>query len=394
MGTVFVLNSHARHGLEAIRCLGLEGLQVTAGSSKRLNAGRLSRFADRSVTYPEPETEPEAFIQAIERELGTRAYDMLLPVNGPTVELVVEHTSRLTEWTNIPFPSHEKLRIGTNKRRTIEAARDIDIPHPKTLFSGESSLETVDRELDYPLVIKPVRGSGRLGVSICDSFAELVRFARQAIEAHGPVLFQEFIPNGGERGVYTLYDSSHSPVGRTVQRRIRSHPPEGGASTYRETVEDSELVALADELLTALDWQGLAMIEFRIDDRTGEPKLMEINPRLWGSLALSRYAGVNFPYLLYQLIIGEDPEQCLDYDVGVRSRYLFTDGLQILERERRLGALCEFFFPFFASCRYDLLSRRDPLPVLGQLGYYGTSFLADFRPVHLSGRRSHSRRTD
>jgi len=384
MGSVFVLNSHARHGLEAIRCLGLKGIQVTAGSSRRLNAGSLSRFSNRSVSYPDPDGDPGAFIRAIERELAAGEYDMLLPINGPTVELVAEHSARLSDRTNIPFPSYEKLRIGTNKRRTIEAARDIGIPRPKTLFSSESSIDAVHRELDYPLVIKPVRGSGRAGVSICDSFIELERAARQTIAAHGPVLFQEFVSNGGESGVYTLYDSSHSPIARTVQRRIRSHPPEGGASTYRETIEDPDLVALADKLLTGLEWEGVAMIEFRTDARTGEPKLMEINPRFWGSLPLSRYAGVNFPYLLYHLTVGDDPEPVLDYEVGVRSRYLVTDTLQLFERENQLAALREFFPQFFDSCRYDLLSRKDPLPAFGQFGYYGTSFLSGLRPEFLT----------
>lgn len=379
MGSVFVLNTHLRHGLEAIRALGTRGVGVTAGSAASIHGGRVSRFTDRAVTYPPPDDDPTAFIRAIERELEANDYEMLLPVTEPTVELVLDHRERLEQHTAVPFPPAETFRVGQDKRLTVEAARDIGIPHPKTLFSGETTVDAVDREFEYPVVVKPVRGAGRIGTTVCDSFADLERVTRETLDAHGPVLFQEFVPLKDERGVYTLYDSSSTPVGRTVQRRLRSHPPEGGASTYRETVADPELVDLADKLLGALDWQGLAMVEFRIDARTGEPKLMEINPRLWGSLALSRYAGVNFPYLLYQLATGASPDPILDYDVGVRSRYFFTDVLQALERTNRIEALGDVCRPFFSPCRHDLLSIRDPLPVLGHLAHHAIIRLPDSR---------------
>lgn len=169
--------------------------------------------------------------------------------------------------------------------------------------------------------------------------------------------------------MYTLYDWSKELVGATVQRRLRSNPPEGGASTFRETVEDPELLELTDGFLTSLDWRGLAMAEFRVDSRTGEPKLMEINPRPWGSLALSVFAGVDFPYLLYRLSIGETVEPHLDYEVGVRARCLFTDLLQVFAREDRTRALAEFLTPSSKPCHYDVVSLRDPLPLVGQIGY-------------------------
>lgn len=39
------------------------------------------------------------------------------------------------------------------------------------------------------------------------------------------------------------------------------------------------------------------MVEWKVDLRDGRPKLMEINPRFWGSLELAVRSGVNFPSL-------------------------------------------------------------------------------------------------
>lgn len=313
-------------------------------------------------------------MRAIEDELEAGEYDMLLPIMERTVEIVVKHRSRFEKHATVPFPTYDKLRVGLDKRRTVEAAREFDIPHPKTLFPDEADLDTVEEILGYPVVAKSRRGESRNGVVVvCDSREELERARRDLREHYDAIFFQEFIPDGGERGVYTLYGSPGELTALTVQRRLRTNPPSGGASTYRETVRDPELVSLADELLSALDWCGVAMVEFRIDDRTGEPQLLEINPRLWGSLALSVYAGVDFPYLLYRMAVGDELEPNLEYAVGVQARSLFTDFLQVLSREDTFRALREFFTPATKPCRYDIVSKRDSLAALGQVLHYAAA---------------------
>lgn len=376
MGSVLVLDGNLTHGIVTIRCLGSQGIPVTVGSSSRWCVGKFSKYADRHFTYPAPEDSREGFLRAIENELESGQYDMLLPIHEDTVETVVKHRSRFEEYTTVPFPPYEQLRIGTNKRRTVEATRKFGIPHPKTLLPDEANLHTIEETIGYPVVAKAQRGEGRNNVAVCDSREELKRTYRDLRRNYGPVLFQEFIPNGGERGVYTLYGNSGELTALTVQQRLRTNPPSGGSSTYRETVSDPELVAIADELLTGIGWSGLAMVEFRIDARTGDPQLIEINPRLWGSLALSVYAGVNFPLLLYQIATGDDPEPVLEYRTDVQARNLFTDAKQVFYRENKLQALREFLTPTPKSCCYDLISKDDPLPILGQVIYWTALLLS------------------
>lgn len=371
MNRIFVLDAHAKHSLVAIRSFGERGFAVTAGSSIRWNAGKLSRYVSRRVTYPDPAEYPNEFVRSIERELQEHDYDMILPVNQRTVDTVVKHKSRLEAHTAVPFLRYDRLEVALDKGATIEAARKFDIPHPKTCLNDEIDFDSIEPTLGgYPVVVKPRRESGGKGVSICESREELRRAYRRTTDRYGPTIVQEFIPNSGERGVYTMYDRSSTMSAVTVQHRLRSRPPGGGASTYRETVSDPELVSLSDRLLSSLEWQGVAMAEYRYDRRDGEPKLMEINPRLWGSLALSKFAGVDFPYLLYRFAIGESVERDLTYDVGVQARSLFHDWLQVLEREDRLTAMCEFFTPSTKPCCYDIVSIEDPLPILGQTGYW------------------------
>jgi hypothetical protein len=92
-------------------------------------------------------------------------------------------------------------------------------------------------------------------------------------------------------------------------------------------------------LLRALGWHGVAMAEFKRDDRDGEYKLIEINPKFWGSLDLSVAAGVDFPWLAVRLALGDDLPLVVDYEVGLRFRWIFDDLLHLLARPKSVGAI-------------------------------------------------------
>ena len=360
-GRALVFDAERRQALVTIRSLGRHEIDVTAASSLQMCAGAASKYVDRHVQYPRPQDDQAAFVDRVEQEVRERKYDMLLPLADPTVIPIVEARDRLEPHAALPFPDAKTLHLGTDKKRTMEAAREAGIPHPKTLAPEELDLDAVESEIGYPVVLKPREGAGRVGVSVCHTPAELEAAYANTHERHRPLLVQEFIPNGGERGVYTLYDWSSTLKAVTVQRRIRTAPPNGGTSTLRETVADPDLISSTDEFLSALDWQGVAMAEFRIDPRDGEPKLLEINPRLWGSLALSVAAGVDFPFLLYQLATEGQCETVLDYEVGVQARRLLGDIVHLLAREDKGPAFREFLRPADRPRHYDVLSTDDPL---------------------------------
>jgi predicted ATP-grasp superfamily ATP-dependent carboligase len=134
---------------------------------------------------------------------------------------------------------------------------------------------------------------------------------------------------------------------------------QGGPSTLRESTHDPELLGSAIRLLKALDWYGVAMVEFKVDPRDNVPKLMEINPRFWGSLELANAAGVNFPWLLYQTAMGRLPEPTFDYSVGVRCRWLVPgDILHFISNPERFH-LEPGFFSFGGGMHYDDFARDD-----------------------------------
>ncbi|WP_136716914.1 carboxylate--amine ligase [Halorientalis salina] len=362
MGRTLVLSGGTRHGLVAIRQLTRAGVTVTAAGPSRLSPARFSRYTDDFLRYPDPAADREGFQRTVERELERRDYDLLLPVDGGSIEPIVAARDRLEPHTELPFPPTEQFELGYDKARTMEMADEVDVPHPQTECPEEVGIDGVDARLEYPVIVKPRHGRARMGVHVCADRTELTRAVTRARSEHGPVMVQSYVPNGGERGVYTLYNWDSDLRGVTVQQRLRSTHPDGGPSTLRETVADPDLIEATDRLLSAMEWQGVAMAEYRVDPRTDTPQLIEVNPRLWGSLRLTVAAGMNAPVLLYQLATTGECDAALEYDHGVRAHWLLGDAMQALSGTDRLTAVREVLQSVSETRQRDVLSVDDPLP--------------------------------
>jgi predicted ATP-grasp superfamily ATP-dependent carboligase len=123
----------------------------------------------------------------------------------------------------------------------------------------------------------------------------------------------------------------------------------------------------AARLLKKLEWYGVAMVEFKVDPRDGIAKLLEINPRFWGSLALAIYSGIDFPYLLYCLATGRQVPAMLEYEDGKRCRWLIGDALHFLSRYGPVRGCVEFVRSFDHGIGCDEFSSDDPFALAAYL---------------------------
>jgi predicted ATP-grasp superfamily ATP-dependent carboligase len=180
-------------------------------------------------------------------------------------------------------------------------------------------------------------------------------------------LIQEYIPPGGVAyGVSALLNDDSEARAIFAHKRIREFPVTGGPSTLRESVWKPDLINLGFKLLKSMEWYGIAMVEFKEDPRDGIPKLMEVNPRFWGSLELSILSGVDFPYLLYRMVMDGDIRSVTTYKTGVKCRWLLPgDILHFLTNPQRFKMKPSFFNFFDKNMRYDILSFTDPGPTIG-----------------------------
>jgi predicted ATP-grasp superfamily ATP-dependent carboligase len=135
----------------------------------------------------------------------------------------------------------------------------------------------------------------------------------------------------------------------------------GGASACAESIEEEELTILGRRILDAANWHGMAMVEFKKDE-AGQFRLLEVNPKLWGSFDLSVAAGVPFTEKWVQLAVNQPIEPHQDYKKGIQFSWL-------MEGDLKHGWQTGNMFKILRGAIFDKKTRinltwRDPLASL------------------------------
>ena len=197
-------------------------------------------------------------------------------------------------------------------------------------------------------------------------------------------MIQERIEGPGT-GLFTLFDRDRH-LALFSHRRVREKPPSGGVSVVSQSVElDEEMVEHAKKLLSAVGWQGVAMVEFKRDNRDGQAKLMEINGRFWGTLQLAITCGVDFPGLYLDMLEGRVTEGVIrHFKIGHRVKWFLgtLDHLLIRLKSRdselnlppgypsKWRAVVDFLHVWERNTSFDVFDRNDLQPFLFEARNY------------------------
>jgi len=384
MKRILVLDANQRSALAVTRSLGKRGVAVlTAEESSSTLAGS-SRYSQLHLVYPSPMLCPDQFIEVLGRLVNQHRIDILLPMTELTTTLLLTNQSSFPGIV-CPFADIKTVDSLANKCSLMQMADDLGIPIPGTRYVSNTDTPAIDlNQLDYPLVLKPGRSWllehgkwHRAEVRFASSPSEARTIIEDvaAFQIH-PFMLQQHVTGHGE-GVFALYDHGKA-LAFFAHRRLREKPPEGGVSVLSESIViDPVLLSHSRRLLDKANWHGIAMVEFKVA-ADGTPYLMEINTRFWGSLQLAVDAGVDFPWLLYHLANGKQPEPVNNYKIGVRLRWLLgdLDNLYLTLRDKRysfgkkLSAIRRFITPAPFRTRHEIGRWNDPVPAWHELKQY------------------------
>ncbi|MEZ5499017.1 MAG: ATP-grasp domain-containing protein [Steroidobacteraceae bacterium] len=301
---------------------------------------------------------------------------VVFPMTDVTVPLVVDMIDSGTRLRSA-LPGRAQYLHAVDKYYTAEAARGAGIGSPQTFVVSMRNLTACDEGgLSFPVVVKPRRSAQASGgqifrrsVSYCRDAETLQTTAKSTLlDENDEVLVQELVVGQG-CGVFALYDHGQA-LGFFAHERLREKPPSGGVSVLSRSVPvPSELRSRVERLLGGMQWHGVAMVEFK-RDQSGEYWLMEINARLWGSLQLAIDCGVEFPWYMYQLAVGQPVSFPHCYSIGRYLRWWLgdLDHLYLTFRDadasikKKLTTLGRFLMPWRPGLRYELLRLSDPRP--------------------------------
>lgn len=389
--SVFITSARSRAVLSAIRSIGKQGVSVYAGEVYKNAVGFYSKYCKGSFIYPSPEKE-QIFVESLYFLIEKTKSDVLLPGHDDTMYLISKYKDKFENMTIVPVPNFEVLKKAFDKYETMVSARRECIQTPETYYTqNENDLKKLSKEVEYPLVVKPrfqKKGYGAYGIAYVNSPDELIRAYINVNKEFGDCLIQELIPGDSEQMhmVNTLFDEKSNPVAVFTAKKYRTHPITGGSTTLGESTWNPELAELGVKLLRRWKWYGLAELEFKIDPRDGKPKLIEVNPRFWAYIDLPIASGVDFPYLLYKIAIGENVEPIKKYKVGIKFINPIADVLvafQVLKQsKKRVKTLRDLLIKCKGEKTFGLFSPDDPIPFLCEIFWN----LSTFRPGRLRTR--------
>lgn len=362
MNSVIVTDVRYRMSLPVIRSLGKDGFHIIATEQstckKGAELGFYSKYTSKTACISGAEENPAQFVADLKKlsESCTQR-PVIIPVGITSILAMCERHNEVEKFADAALPPLSSIELANDKSRLIPFARSLGVPVPETTFLKENeTVEELSLRISYPAVIKFPAGE-MLGLSpderykIVNTKQEFLKSYPEFAKYGGDILVQQYITGDGY-GVSAVFGKNHEPLEIFCHHRLREYPASGGPSCFCESADLPELVDHAIKLLRALNWVGVAMVEFKGSRETGV-YLMEINPRFWGSSALAPNSGCNISLALFRAARGEEASEFTRftprYKVGHKMRFLLQDLLAFSTYFRRSKSKIKFTISFISG---------------------------------------------
>jgi predicted ATP-grasp superfamily ATP-dependent carboligase len=355
------------------RSLGRSGVAIYALGTAGVDPVQFSRYCTEFVDLGSGEGVQDRWIAWLERTAGEPR--VVLPCNDDGLELVARRRSDLEELGYRTIEANDLVLLTMlDKAKTYELAAGLGVATPKMhVVDDEEALERAVQEIGFPLAVKPrhsyvfARHFGmRTKLIVVRDRTELEAVRAQTTALGLEVMLTEVVPGSDDRlWTCTAYlDGEGRELVHYTRRKVRQYPPGFGRGCYYLLEWDPEVAALGLRFLRGAGVRGLASVEFKRDERSGELKLIECNHRLDGATELARAGGVDLARLVYARALHRDGETLRPRE-GVRLWNPVEDSRSAWELWRR-GELSAsaWLRSLLHPLRFQLFDRRDIKPSL------------------------------
>lgn len=303
-----------------IRCLGAAGIPTLTGTEEAENVASYSRYSNGKIIFSSYES--EQFIQELcklGKELDYRP--VLMSYDDRLIRNISRYREKLLKYYRFLLPSHEMVEDLLDKQKFVELARAYNLPTPGSLrVTDQSDLKLVSKHLKKPYLIKPlyrhhwfhedfteIVGSYQKAF-VCYSLQELEELYSRISQINANVVIQEYIagPDDHMYDINMYIDKKGEVKGIIVAQKLRVYPPTAGYGSYVVTVDDEEILNLSKKIAQKLNLVGLINIQFKRDNNTGEPRLIEIHTRTSIFDILGIKAKMNLPAIYYADMTGRE----------------------------------------------------------------------------------------
>ena len=356
----------ARSALSGARALGNSGWSVDVATPGRHPLVGASRFVGSTHRVPWPEHGLEDFAAAVGHVAEARGSEVVMAAGDDWLAGLAAVRDHLP--VTVAHPDSTAVDRLLDKLALPQLGAVAGLRVPRTVPASDETLG----DLDLPAVIKSRRHwipgmddpQERLEAAIVTSPAQARQRAGEIRRAGGEPLVQERI-RGSLAAVSGVTDGSEL-TGIVQQVALQTWPEPVGVSSRAVTVPpDAHLVRGVRGLLRELRWSGIFQAQFMLPPRGGQPCLIDVNGRLYGSVSLAVAAGSDLPSASAELARHGRLPYVPDGRPGVC--YLWAEGelrRRLASRGRSTTGPRPDATPACTDRVYGLWSAHDPVPAV------------------------------
>ena len=375
MKKVIVTDIKYRMAISPIRELAKKGNEIIAAEFDSVKENERLGFFSKYVSQKKLLRE-ESFCQDIE-DICTGFRPVLIPGNRKSLMKVINNSERLSKCCDFLVPSVESINLADDKNSICQIAKKIGVPVPKTTsLSEHESIEKMAESVNFPCIIK-YRNGEAMGKKPADRYT-VVYNRDEFISAYTKMhtidpnpIASDYI-KGHDIGVAVMMDKNHEPISFLCYESLREYPIKGGPTCYLKTVFDKKLLGYSVNLLKEIQFTGIAMLDFK--GTLEKPYFLEINPRIWGSAAITQLSGAPFFESYVKGACNEatainietaTPQYKLNSKMRFTPQAFACFIAHMKNSPDKLKVFCQYMRSFFDPfVRDGLFSITDPLPYI------------------------------
>ncbi|WP_116223562.1 carboxylate--amine ligase [Pelolinea submarina] len=305
-----IINAGWINALGLIRSLAIEHIPSISISREKFGLGLYSNQTI-GLHCPDYRKSPEDLAAAL-LELSCRLKQpgILMPTDDLTLEALIQIDEQISPYFIKSYPSANLLDFILDKYNQYLSAKSAGVPVPFTIAPEKISDLDNWPEQFFPCVVKGRRGKQ---FNMTTGFQAFLIKSRRELEdfytatAQAGVIIQEYIPNGDDHlfGYSSYISSSGELLGEFISQKTQQIPR--GLGVMCRGVGNSGAAVGAQSLawLQSLGYTGFSYIEYKLDPRDGQYKLIELNARSWLNQFMATLSSVNFPAIIYHSCAGE-----------------------------------------------------------------------------------------
>ncbi len=360
----FVTYSWNRIAYIIKRSLLKNGIEVHMGDLSSVNMSTMSVLPSKNIVYPSFYKNPTIFKNFLLDYCVKEKINYLFPVHEETFILSKYKEEFTKAGIKMLVPDFDNIKLTHNKFQCNAFAKQVGLSVPDFIFpsSKEEMVNFFNKHNEF-VVLKYLETNSAKGVYYISKAQDFDKFTNDT----GKFILQQYVKGTGY-GVSVLYKNGKLKASFT-HKRLQEKISSGGTSTIRESTRCEVLEKQAKLLMDKLQWNGVAMVEFKYNEESGESWFIEVNPRFWGSFALSYFSGLDFVNLMVQFMRGEDFNPVISYQTGIKVKWALGTVIATLSslKSKQKTNVKQLFEK---ADGYDDFWFDDPCCFIGESLYY------------------------